>query len=684
MESILDDIDVGLLKQLNEESMRRMKLKHLDQLLEGQEHDVLKTYNFWLLARSIANSASGGDLESPPLSRSQLQSWCDRLQRNYGFEPKDIFDTLCDCTSDLIGSNAVNQLHLEKLQEDIRLLLFRPLGKKNRQRHQLLVADGKAPYTPRPPDGHSVKINDGKECGKTTMDTINTSVSDPQKPELINIPSQSVPEADVLNLYQGPHHHHLHPSTGPLYSEDPSPVERRFDSTMQNTYEMKHEPTSYDGPQFRSPHYMGASSHGTGTRHKSITDQPTNITLTQKDSCIKHDRIYDVGNAVGIMHKQIKIAQEKMVISRRQESEAPGEATDNLKNIGTDTYEKQMLSEKAEAIWGGSRASHLQRSNKSQEQIKKWEKPHNEYRCYRCEVPGHFVQDCPTNLDPSFDKIPVGSYRCMICGKIKAHLTSLCPDNTDPRSLTQLRLKFSATTSSQLQAQNDYRPGYGKKDQRQRGSMFDGLDNEMNEDRHHGIVELGIDDDDQLVNQDRFEFRYLRSKRAYSRQQSPQQYQNIDLYTLPPPKRVRHDDRKQDNSLEHGRGRHHQSRGENDAFSVDPSEPLTLLNRSRAHHGRLSFWDSEYQLPETPNPKISLSYRDAAFSSNPVPNKSQTLTQSLWPEDNRVEEIKNLFPSADKDWVENMAGFDVDKFFEEMDDLILSTGCEAQRSKSLC
>lgn len=47
--------------------------------------------------------------------------------------------------------------------------------------------------------------------------------------------------------------------------------------------------------------------------------------------------------------------------------------------------------------------------------------------------PGHFLHDCPTNLDPFFDRAPVGGYKCMICGKIKAHLTSLCPENTDPQ-----------------------------------------------------------------------------------------------------------------------------------------------------------------------------------------------------------------------------------------------------------
>lgn len=52
---------------------------------------------------------------------------------------------------------------------------------------------------------------------------------------------------------------------------------------------------------------------------------------------------------------------------------------------------------------------------------------------------GHFVQVCPTNLDPAFDKPPHRTYYCPLCYLNGAHYKSLCPMNSDPFSLTQQR-----------------------------------------------------------------------------------------------------------------------------------------------------------------------------------------------------------------------------------------------------
>lgn len=52
---------------------------------------------------------------------------------------------------------------------------------------------------------------------------------------------------------------------------------------------------------------------------------------------------------------------------------------------------------------------------------------------------GHFVQVCPTNLDPAYDEAPDLRYECNICFKRGVHYSSLCPLNRDPYSINQRR-----------------------------------------------------------------------------------------------------------------------------------------------------------------------------------------------------------------------------------------------------
>ncbi|TLD27159.1 hypothetical protein PspLS_05006 [Pyricularia sp. CBS 133598] len=68
------------------------------------------------------------------------------------------------------------------------------------------------------------------------------------------------------------------------------------------------------------------------------------------------------------------------------------------------------------------------------------------YVCKRCNVPGrgsyqsrHWLAQCPTNLDPSFDTVPP-RLRCSLCGAVGKHLLTLCPKNTDPKSINQQRI----------------------------------------------------------------------------------------------------------------------------------------------------------------------------------------------------------------------------------------------------
>jgi hypothetical protein len=54
---------------------------------------------------------------------------------------------------------------------------------------------------------------------------------------------------------------------------------------------------------------------------------------------------------------------------------------------------------------------------------------------------GHFLEVCPTNLDPSFDKPPGMDYKCPVCLQWGVHYKSLCPSNQDPYSINQKRVR---------------------------------------------------------------------------------------------------------------------------------------------------------------------------------------------------------------------------------------------------
>ncbi|KAF7872386.1 hypothetical protein EAF04_003307 [Stromatinia cepivora] len=71
------------------------------------------------------------------------------------------------------------------------------------------------------------------------------------------------------------------------------------------------------------------------------------------------------------------------------------------------------------------------------------------YICNRCGKHGHLVKQCPTNMDPAFDKQPPETYQCSICNKFGKHWYSLCPKNTKEDSITQKRLAAGTEVTTQ-------------------------------------------------------------------------------------------------------------------------------------------------------------------------------------------------------------------------------------------
>jgi hypothetical protein len=64
---------------------------------------------------------------------------------------------------------------------------------------------------------------------------------------------------------------------------------------------------------------------------------------------------------------------------------------------------------------------------------------------------GHYLQVCPTNMDPAYDRPPDNSYTCRICGARGKHFNSLCPENIDSHSIIQKRKASGIKTQSKLQ-----------------------------------------------------------------------------------------------------------------------------------------------------------------------------------------------------------------------------------------
>ncbi|KAI1744197.1 hypothetical protein F4680DRAFT_284521 [Xylaria scruposa] len=72
--------------------------------------------------------------------------------------------------------------------------------------------------------------------------------------------------------------------------------------------------------------------------------------------------------------------------------------------------------------------------------------PPKNYVCRRCQKSGHWIQLCPTNLDPHYDQAPAHDYRCNFCGRKGDHFATLCSKNPHEGSLAKQREHAAAET----------------------------------------------------------------------------------------------------------------------------------------------------------------------------------------------------------------------------------------------
>lgn len=79
------------------------------------------------------------------------------------------------------------------------------------------------------------------------------------------------------------------------------------------------------------------------------------------------------------------------------------------------------------------------------------------------------------------------------------------------------------------------------------------------------------------------------------------------------------------------------------------------------------------QEPETPDHPEQTSEMPV-LSSSPLRVVKRSSAIDFWSDNSVVKEIEEKFPGAERGWVEEMASFDVDVFFEQMGDFMAARG----------
>lgn len=317
-------------------------------------------------------------------------------------------------------------------------------------------------------------------------------------------------------------------------------------------------------------------------------------------------------------------------------------------------------------------------------------------------------------MDPNYDRAPGAGYVCSWCGAQEEHYATLCPRSKKIDSLYNLRIQAGMITRSNFPRCDSYRPPYGNPN----------LGHTEQAEQAPEAMENGIIHADRLAMMD-FDHRHdaytdqpLRTtgKRSYSRQQSPwdgQRSSRRDNDQYSSHKRSRPDSQGQEQDRRHARGRdldeergwdnrrdlNHRIRFVSPTASRKSSVIRDNLELLPTHtqlevdkfwkwdgynDGRLSYWDDGYESPlvfQSPTEhKLESTSEQTPDGQTPTfsPSVLQLRTQSsaigFWSDGNVEREIRERFPVADLGWVADMAGFDVDAFFSQMDDFMTAKG----------
>lgn len=264
---------------------------------------------------------------------------------------------------------------------------------------------------------------------------------------------------------------------------------------------------------------------------------------------------------------------------------------------------------------------------------------------------GHYKEQCPTNLDPSFDPRPTGGYQCYCCGAKEKHLTTLCPHNENPDSVTQQRIRAGVPvmkSSSPLGEAGHYRP-LANRPRNAKKTSSKSTDSASS----HGIrraISLFEDRDDHRMDPAR-RARLERDDHEGSSPLSNEQMKSRKRshYSPPRERRGRRSSKRIRRWREESRSGSQSSRSEREAST----ELLPRRGRRNSSHGRLSYWDDGYN-----------DFRISDMGSSTETRQSGPAVYQ--PSENLKAEIQRLYPDTGPDWVSEMAGFDVDEFLDEL------------------
>lgn len=269
--------------------------------------------------------------------------------------------------------------------------------------------------------------------------------------------------------------------------------------------------------------------------------------------------------------------------------------------------------------------------------------------------PGHFKEQCPTNLDPSLDPKPTGGYKCYCCGAKEKHLTTLCPFNENPNSLTQQRIKAGVALSDSSpppRGADHYRPSKAKK------TSIRTMDNAPNYENRRALGHFEDGDDHRMDPARRALLK--RDDRRHSSPHSDDRMKGIERshYSPPREKRSRRPSIEESHRKKRTRRWRERPRVDSQSSQSGREESAELLPRVGHHNsgdGRLSYWDD--------------GYNDVKMSSTLFSEDSRRSVPAVHqPSDSLEAEIQRLYPDADAAWICEMASFDVDDFFHRLGD----------------
>lgn len=308
---------------------------------------------------------------------------------------------------------------------------------------------------------------------------------------------------------------------------------------------------------------------------------------------------------------------------------------------------------------------------------------------------------------------------CTWCGAEDKHYATLCPRSQKAGSLYDMRVRAGVITKGDdFPTMDSYRPSYSnfKLDSTGRAEK-------ASEDTENGIIHgdrLSMMDFDHRHDVDANEPLHTPGKRSYSRHQSPWDGQRSsrrdnDQYSFPPYKRSRPDSRGRERDRRYARGRDlDEERGYDSRRDLYPRNRFASPTASRTNSvirdnlellppravfevdrfrkldghndGRLSYWDdgyespsvfqspSEYQPESTYEQHSPVGQIPCSSSPSPLQLRTRSSAIGVWSDGDVEREIRQRFPTADHDWVAEMAGFDVDAFFSQMDDFMTARG----------